>query len=372
MKKALNLIIKLSALALCGALIIGGFLLVDQKGKTPAPDGPINDGGSIPAGSDAQLGEIVSVSEHYSYDEMVEDISLLAEKYAGKLSYEIIGGSLDGRSIYAVRLGSPDAKKQIVITAGIHAREYMTSLLVMRQIEYYLAGYDTESYGGVPFSEIFSEYSFCIIPMCNPDGASISQLGLSGVSSTELRGQILEIYEKDKAAGFTTASLDEYLRSWKANARGVDLNRNFDTEDFGVLPKISRPSFMNYHGKSALSEPESRAMVEYVDRLENPVMSLAIHSQGEVIYFNSGQENYDESYALSKKVGDFLGYYVHTSVRRDSAFDDRCNKNMAIPSLTVEVGKGISPLPIGDFDKIWSDNRDLWLFAALYHRESQQ
>jgi g-D-glutamyl-meso-diaminopimelate peptidase len=342
--------------------------------QKPLPDTPsLPDTPPLPpdndVGADAFGIDVVDTEKaEYTYAEMVEDLSLLKKRYGDKMSYETIGTSLDGRSIYAVTLGNPNAENQIIISAGIHAREYMTPMLVMAQLEHYLYYYDTESFENIPLSEIFEEYSFCILPMCNPDGITLAEMGLDGIRSEELRETILGIYELDKVKFAYTGTFDEYLSEWKANARGVDLNRNFDTEDFGSYPTMSRPCFMNHPGENPLSEPETRAMTEYVKSLKNPVLSIAVHSQGEVIYFNCGQDNFDESKELASKLSEWTGYELDDEVKYSSAFDDWCNKVMNIPSATVETGKSPCPLPIGEFDKIWQDNRDLWLLAALYHK----
>ncbi len=361
------LVLCLSLLCSCGSFSVElPFDLPFLSGSEtkPAESSP-KETDSLPAVTPPK--DVVDVSEaEYTYEELMEDVSTLTEFYPDKLSSTVIGTSLDGRDIVAMTLGNPNAKKQILITAGIHAREYLTPLLVMAQVEYYIESYDTESYEGIPLSEIFDEYAFCIIPMCNPDGVTLSQFGLEGLRSEELRETVLSIYEQDKQKGFVNGSLDDYLAAWKANGRGVDINRNFDTEDFGTYPIMSRPCFMNYPGERPESEPETRAIVDYIKGLENPVLSLAIHSQGEVIYYNCGQDNFDEAHALAVKVSEFTGYKLETDERHDSALDDWCNKALSIPSVTIETGSRPCPLPISEFEKIWNQNRDLFLFAAVY------
>ena len=247
----------------------------------------------------------------------------------------------------------------------------MTPLLVMAQVEYYLENLHTAEYEGVSISEILEEYAFCIIPMCNPDGIALSQFGLEGLRSEELRTTVLSIYEQDKVKFALTGTLEQYLSEWKANARGVDLNRNFDTDDFGTYPVMSRPCYLNYPGERPESEPETKAIVNYIRELDSLVLSLAIHSQGEVIYYNCGQENLKEAHALAVKVSEFTGYKLETEVRHDSALDDWCNKVLGVPSVTIETGSRPCPLPLSEFDKIWNVNRDLFLFAAVYDSSSR-
>lgn len=312
---------------------------------------------------------IVDVSKvKYSYSEMADDLEKLAEKYAGKMSYKSIGRSLDGRNIYAVTLGSPTAEKQIIVTAGIHGREYLTPLLVMKQIEFYLYNYDTAQYGGIPLSDIFEEFQLCILPMCNPDGVTLAQFGIGAIKNADLKTAIESVYKSDKSRGYIdNDTLSEYLHYWKANARGVDLNRNFDTSDWESVSYVGQPSFRNYKGDTPLSEPESRAMADYVESLSDPVLSLAIHSQGEVLYFDCGQKNIHPSLNLAKRVSELTNYKIIYDTKHDAAFDDWCIINKDIPSVTVETGEYSvdEPIPLTEFDSIWSACRDLILHVAV-------
>ena len=322
---------------------------------------------------DGEVLEIVDASKvKYGYSEMVDDLQKLAAKYGDKMSYTSIGTSLDGRNIYAVTLGNPNAEKQILITAGIHGREYLTPLLVMKQIEFYLYNYDTAEYGGVSLAEIFEEFQFCILPMCNPDGVTLAMFGIGAIKNAELKEAINSVYQSDKSRGYIDDdTLTEYLTYWKANARGVDLNRNFDTADWESVSYVAQPSFRNYKGESPLSEPESMAMANYTESLSNPVLSLAVHSQGEVIYFDSGQKNIHPSLNLAKKVSELTGYDIIYDTKHDAAFDDWCIINKNIPSVTIETGEYSvdEAIPLSEFESIWNTCRDLWVHVAVEYMD---
>ena len=111
---------------------------------------------------------IVKVTEKYSYDQMSRDISSLKSRYGSHMQVNTIGNSLDGRSLYEIIIGNQNASKHILIHAGIHAREYMTPLLVMKQAEHLLAFYDSGSYQGRSLSDILSGVAIHIVPMVNP------------------------------------------------------------------------------------------------------------------------------------------------------------------------------------------------------------
>ncbi|MCD8082438.1 MAG: hypothetical protein LUE86_02650, partial [Clostridiales bacterium] len=160
---------------------------------------------------------IVTVAEKYTFSQMEQDIRELQARYGSLLQVNVIGTSLDGRSIYEIVLGNADASKHVLIHAGIHAREYMTPLLVMKQLEYGLYFYQTGSYQGQPLSDLLNKVAIHIVPMVNPDGISISQSGLGAVRSAELQSAIRQCYEYDLSAARTTAAFEDYLNYWKAN-----------------------------------------------------------------------------------------------------------------------------------------------------------
>lgn len=64
---------------------------------------------------------------------------------------------------------------------AIHAREYMTPLLMMKQLETALNFYDTGHYDNTALSDLFQQVAVHMIPMSNPDGVTLAQSGLNGI-----------------------------------------------------------------------------------------------------------------------------------------------------------------------------------------------
>lgn len=54
------------------------------------------------------------------------------------------------------------------------------------------------------------------------------QEGAAGISDEALKSQLEECYQRAVDSGSTYSDRMQYFSVWKANARGVDLNRNFD------------------------------------------------------------------------------------------------------------------------------------------------
>lgn len=316
-----------------------------------------------------QTDGIVDVSrENYSYEEMAEDLSDLSALYPNRFSYRSFGKSVLGRDLYVATLGNPDAPKQILVSAGIHGREYMTPLLVMKQIEFCLAYYESGICSDLSFEELFDNVCFSIVPMTNPDGIMLAQGGLGTVSDQSVKDAIAAIHYSDFSEGLTKeTTVNGFLKSWKANANGVDLNRNFDMlwEDYAG---IDRPSHKNYKGPCAESEPETKAMVALTQSLSNIQAVLCIHSQGEVLYWNCGQGTQlkNETLQFTKMVAGLTGYYIVPERNNDASFSDWCALNNETIAITVETGVGACPLPISQFPTIWMQNYNLLARSARY------
>lgn len=101
----------------------------------------------------------------YSYSEMEQDLEDIAETYADCVTVDVLGESVEGRSIYRAILGNPNAQKRILIQAGIHGREYMSCQQVMKMLEYYAANYENGYYEDVWYSDLLKKQP-CILFQC--------------------------------------------------------------------------------------------------------------------------------------------------------------------------------------------------------------
>ena len=308
---------------------------------------------------------IVKVADKYTYDQMSQDIQKLSARYGSHMKVNVIGTSLDGRNLYEIVVGNQNAPKHILIHAGIHAREYMTPLLVMKQLEYGLAFYDSGSYNGTPLSQLFNQVAIHYVPMVNPDGISISQFGESGIRSATLRQQIRECYENDKALGRTSATYERYLLYWKADARGTDLNQNFPA-DWDQVSSSPKPSYGTYKGTSCLSEPESQALANLA-LSRNWALTISYHSMGNLIYWDyAGNKVKETSKALADLMASKTGYRLGGSSGHGGFKDWVQIKDSPIPSVTIEVGSVTCPMPVSEFPAVWQHNKEVWVSAMEF------
>lgn len=312
--------------------------------------------------------------EFYTYEDMTEDIQKLAARYSEIMEYSIIGITADNRYIYDIVMGDPDAEKQIVIQASCHAREYMTSLLVMEQLEYCLNGYYTEEYNGVLFKDLFDEYAVHIVPMLNPDGVAISQFGKEGIRDEAIRENLSVMYQNAVENGDTDYTEERFYQRWKANALGVDLNNNFDGR-WETLKGAESPAGWSYKGEAPESEAESRCITELIRGLSDPVTVVSYHATGSVLWWDYGQtgEFMERCTEQAELVSSLTGYplnpYAEGSAGGLSDWIIADYYGEIVPE-TIEIGKGEAPLNISEFSDIWKRNKDIFpALAYLYMDE---
>ncbi len=296
-------------------------------------------------------GNIVSTThQKYTYTEMKKDIALLEEKYSDYVQVEIIGKTADKRNIYDVILGNPEASKCVIFQASIHGREYMTSQLVMEQMEYYLDYYN-KTFEKESYHDIFDRVCVHVVPMANPDGVTISQSGFKGIRNASLRKKLKKMIGS------------RYPKNWKANARGVDLNNQFD-HNFVYVKRLRKGSYAGYGGKKPVSEKESKALVNLVKQVK-PKAVVNYHAMGNVIYcrYGASKKMQKKVYRLSGKIRKLTGY-SYMGLTDNAGFANWLVCEEGIPSCTVEIGRNVVPVPIKQFKTIWKKNKNVMAAAA--------
>ncbi len=293
----------------------------------------------------------------YTYQKMESDIELLKQRYEGVTS-DSIGTTTDGRNLYRIVIGSRDAKKKILVVGAIHAREYITAPLVMRQIKEML---DKREDGDKSLDEICIEY----VPMVNPDGVTISQSGINGLNKEESKKKLQEIIDSWSEWGLKE-NQDKYnwfLNKWKNNLNGVDINHNFPTQGWpNRADSRKRPCNEFYKGASAGSESETQYLITLVNN-ENFDAVLNYHTQGQIIYWSNQHASADvlaKDRAMADIIAAYTGYKLVApeadGSKYGTGFKDWLDWEKGIPNVTVEVGIGTSPVPETQIESIWQQN----------------
>lgn len=162
----------------------------------------------------------------------------------------VCGRSLGGRSIYTLSIGPQE--NPVLYTGGFHGQEWLTPLLLLRFFERTAtAVWEGDDFSAIPIQDALHGRGMMIVPCVNPDGIQIALRGAQGAGPYE--------------ALATQISGGDFSR-WNANARGVDINHNFDAgwETLHQMEResgITGPAPRQYGGPAPESEPETQALV---------------------------------------------------------------------------------------------------------------
>lgn len=297
----------------------------------------------------------------YTYENMENDLGIFLKTFPEYICADSLGRTADNRKIYHFVIGRQDAQEKVFFFGGIHGREYMTSQLLMEQTVEFLAFLSRKqrTYQGKSYEKLMEGRAIHVIPMANPDGVSISQFGAEGIRDKNLRELVQRIAAEEKGR----MPCGSYFNRWKANARGVDLNRNFDACWEQQENGKDGPSSEGYRGLLPESETESRLLAD-LTRKEKFLRTISYHSSGQVIYWNFGQEGElkEQNETFAQRIAKVTGYRVDKewTLLTPAGYKDWAVSKMQIPSLTVEIGKQESPLPGHSFREILRENRGVW------------
>ncbi|RIW39088.1 hypothetical protein D3H55_01685 [Bacillus salacetis] len=296
--------------------------------------------------------DAVNPNQTYTYERLQSDLNQLEELYPNLIKMEVIGKSVDGRNLYAVKLGTGNT--EIQINAAHHAREHMTANVIMEMIdEYAQAYYSTGFFAGYNVRDVLSKTSIWFVPMVNPDGITLVQ---KGHKSAKNSAYVLKL---------NNGSTD--FSSWKANIRGVDLNRNYPS-GWSIKRGGNVPAPQDYKGPKALSEPETKALYNFTLKHDFKT-AVAYHSAGEILYwsFETDPDVMSQNRKLAEQLSKETGYpLVPPAVNPIGAFDDWFIDRFKRPGFTPEISPypGPRPVPLKNYPKIWQQNRAVGLLLA--------
>lgn len=290
---------------------------------------------------------VVTLTTEYSYEQLQADMVKLQLLYPKQITLSTIGRTASDRDIPLMLVGDPNAKYQIMVQAAMHGREHFTSWLATAMVDSLLL------HDALP-----ADVCYHIVPMVNPDGVIISQTG-------QLTEEQMRVYNLDLKNGYVYYDLAEYARQWKANALGVDINRNFVV---GWIPSDERPepSSEKYRGSTPFSTPEALWLYEYT-LAQDFDATLSLHAYGNVLYYQYGNKQPVNrlSYSLAKAVQGVTGYIPTAGDNTKGAgYKDWVMEDLGIPSLTVEIGSAAVPIVQKDTYNIFDRCREM--LPAVY------
>lgn len=200
-----------------------------------------------------------------------------------------IGTSVEGRGLTVYKFGSGPSK--IIYVGGTHGNEKSSYYTLDSWVDY------LERNGNIP-----AKRTIIVIPDINPDG---------------------------------------FARGSRTNARNVDLNRNFPADNWKknvTMPDLSVNK--GGGGSKPLSEPESRALANYVIS-QSPRAVLTYHAAAGVVIPNGSGDSsgLSKTYAANSNLSFAPNNQTNQLFPYDTtgAFEDWLHDKHGIPTLLVEL-----------------------------------
>ncbi|KAI0854648.1 hypothetical protein F4860DRAFT_498873 [Xylaria cubensis] len=176
----------------------------------------------------------------------------------------VAGTSFEGRPIQGIHLwgkGGKGSKPAIFFNGNVHAREWITSVVVEYILYQLVTGYKNDTL----VQKVLDNYDFYVLPVVNPDGFVYTQ---------------------------TTDRLWRKNRQVRANttAIGTDINRNWAV-GWGGDGSSPNPSSETFSGFAPHDTPETAALAAYADSLRDRhgiKLYVDWHSYAQVILLSYG------------------------------------------------------------------------------------
>ena len=239
----------------------------------------------------------------------------------------------DLRVLKLTNQNTPGPKPKFFVMASMHAREYAPAELTTRFAEYLI-----DNYGVDPDVTWLLDYTeIHLLLQANPDGRKIAETGVWWRKNTN----------------------STYCSSFPSNY-GADLNRNYPFQ-WGGSGSSGNECDETYRGPSAASEPETQAVISYVqslypvlrpDDLTTPApltttgMFMDLHSYSELVLWPWGftydvPPNGTALQTLGRKFAYFNNYTPQQSIGlypTDGTTDDFAYGTLGVPAFTFEMG----------------------------------
>ncbi|MCK4283474.1 MAG: DUF2817 domain-containing protein, partial [Candidatus Brocadiae bacterium] len=174
-----------------------------------------------------------------------------------------------------------------------------------------------------------------------------SSADLAGRLVEHLKGRPQDLAGK-RVLVIPRANPDGLAAGTRWNARGVDLNRNFATDNFEPCAR---------NGLAALSEPESRALVRAI-ALYRPSCVVSVHAPLNCI----DADGVDASYALAREMARVSPLPVNDLPAMPGSLGSYAGDELGLKMITYELDRKKTP---GNSPAAYLDSHLPALLAAI-------
>lgn len=215
---------------------------------------------------------------YHDYAETEAELKGLAAANPAEASLFSLGRTTEGREIWCLRLNgaeqgqAPSARPAVLFMGNHHGREHLTNEVALALARHLLANKADPA-----VRKYLDTLDIYIAPMTNPDGAEY-----------DIRTGKYRWHRKN-----TRVNPDKSV--------GVDLNRNYDSL-WCSAGASQYPSADTYCGPYAFSEPETRAVRDFILARPNLRTLMSYHSYSSLLLYPWAGRDEDVSDARDRKV----------------------------------------------------------------------
>ncbi len=347
---------------------------------------------------------------YYLHEELTETLKELASEYPSLAKLTSVGKSVENRDLWVMEItdsetGPPEGKPAVWIDGNTHAGEPTGSMVCLKTIYHLLKNYGADQ----RITELLGNATFYVLPRVDPDGAEFvlttpyyvlsadietgggrwyplseeewrtSQHGLH-LEDVDGDGFIVKMRVPDPAGEWKTMEQDRRLMVrrrpednegsfYRMYPEGMILNYEGE-EEIEMAParwglnlggnwpgNWGTENYSRGSGPYPLSEPETRAIAEFILGHPNICLGVTYHTHGGVLFSYS---EYEELSLQDRKLFGIInsvfveqtGYPFRSIKKRrgtGGGFSSYLTVHRGIPCTTVEVWDLISQLDMGDF-----------------------
>ncbi|XP_062856153.1 carboxypeptidase A1-like [Trichomycterus rosablanca] len=232
-------------------------------------------------------------ASYHTLNEIYSFMDMLVQENPDLVSKIVIGQSYEGRPLNVLKFSTGANRPGIWIDTGIHSREWVTQASGTWFAKKIVKDYKSDP----ALTGILDNFDIFLEIATNPDGFQ-----------------------------FTHSSNRMWRKTRKPNTGsscvGVDPNRNWDA-GFGGTGSSNSPCSETYRGPKAHSEPEVKAIVDFVQSHGNFKAFVSIHSYSQMLLYPYGYtktpcKDQAELHELAKKAITDLSSLYNTKYRYGS------------------------------------------------------
>ncbi len=329
---------------------------------------------------------------YYTYSELTSNLNYFKEHYENLFHLESICTTCENKEVWAVTIskgGNAAEKPAFYIDGNTHAGEVTGSMAAMHTIDYLCTNSEEPE-----INDLLNQFTIYVIPRISPDGAEVyltsyeklrsvnrpypyeqkqpglhecdldedgvmrmmrvkSKFGAWKISKEnpmlmekrmpdEREGEFYNVYAEGVIEDYDGIHVEIAPNKW-----GLDFNRNYP---YGWFSEVRQPGAGSY----PLSNPENKAVVDFVLSHPNIGAVATHHTSGGVILYPPGTKPEKKAFAADmnrfKEIGAMataeMGYptiniFDHFMIDQENyssgAFDDWCFQNQGIPAYTLEL-----------------------------------